>query len=582
MPGSGSTHNTRDAVRAELDRLRRYDWRGWVARSTDGAVRGVMAGLSAGELRAILRGDAPTEKPNPRYRAQVKSFILHIRPKYYQRASTWFTHTWRLGWLAVFFFIVEAITGVLLMVFYAPTPERAYGDMLNILGNVPFGPFVRDLHRLAAEGMVAVVVLHMLRVFFTGSYKGPRRFTWFIGVALLLLTLLLSFSGYLLPWDQLAYWAVTIGTSMAEAMPVIGRAVNLLLRGAVDITAGGLLRFYLLHVVLLPLVALILISVHYYKVAREHSISLPASIEEGDLDPERKRYAEERVDLIPNLLIHELMLASVVLFLMVIAVATFFHAPLESHADPQVTPLHTQAPWYFLWVQGLLKLGNLSLMGVVVPIVLFALLFAVPWIDRNPHRLASKRKVAVGVGTIACIGVLILTYMGTSRFGIETPPAQAILAELVPATDAGAVRETPWAELETAPDGTKKTYFVSYPAAWASDPQYGDKARYEFIPPLSEPLTDPDAWHVVLRDFKAKVENQPELIAPVDNEAPLATVTVQRLQPKLKWLEFTITWDELVTDASGQTVLMREMKSPAAPEVEQSVLAIHEDANYQR
>jgi ubiquinol-cytochrome c reductase cytochrome b subunit len=584
MLGTGSFNNARNAVRQELDRLRRFNWLAWAGGVVDGAVRGIMAGLSAREIRAILRGDVPTEKPNPRYKAQVKSFLLHIRPKYYQRASTWFTHTWRLGWFAVFFFVVEVVTGLLLMLFYAPTPERAYGDMLNILGNVPFGPFMRDMHRLGAEGMVAVVLLHMVRVFFTGSYKGPRRFTWFTGAVLLIVTLFLSFSGYLLPWDQLAYWAVTIGTSMAEAAPVFGKQVNLLLRGAVDIWAGGLLRFYLLHIFLLPLVAIVGISVHYYKVAREHSISLPASVEEGDMEPEERRRAEERIDLIPGLLIHEVMLASVALFLMIVAVATFFHAPLESHADPQVTPLHTKAPWYFLWLQGLLKLGDKSLMGVVVPTVIFGVLFFVPWIDRNPHRLASKRKVAIAIGLLCCVMTVILTYMGTPTFGIETPAAQDILSHLAPATDPGPLRELPWDEVQTSPGGAKKTYFVSYPPAWPSDPQYADADRYEFVTPLAQgQAAEEDEFHALLREFKSEVENEPRLIAPVDNQAPLAMVTVEQFQPKLKWVELIITWDELVKDGgTGAAKLKRETKDVPSPEVQKSVMAIHADANYHR
>jgi quinol-cytochrome oxidoreductase complex cytochrome b subunit len=257
--------------------------------------RAVLAGISPREARALLRGEAPTEKPNPRYRAQVKSFMLHIRPKFYQEGSTWFTHTFRLGLLSTFMFVIETITGLILMVFYTPSPEVAYYDMIDILSNVNLGKFMRDMHRLGAEGMVIFVTLHMVRVYFTGSYKHPRQFTWLTGVVLLLVTLFLSFSGYLLPWDQLAYWAVTIGTSMAEAAPLVGYQTNLILRGSQDISAGGLLRFYLLHVFLLPLVAIIFISVHYYKVSREHSISLPAAIEEGEAPPEKKAKPKKKI-----------------------------------------------------------------------------------------------------------------------------------------------------------------------------------------------------------------------------------------------------------------------------------------------
>lgn len=594
MDPSSRLGHFRAALEHQLEGLRRFGWRAFAADAVDGAVRGVMAGLSARELRAILRDDPPTERPNPRYKAQVKSFLLHIRPKYYQRASTWLTHTWRLGWFAVFFFLVEVFTGVVLMIFYAPTPQTAYNDMLHIMGGVPFGLFMRDMHRLGAEGMVAVVVLHMVRVYFTGSYKGPRRFTWVTGVILLLVTLVLSFSGYLLPWDQLAYWAVTIGTSMAASAPLFGEQVNLLLRGAPDIWADGLLRFYLLHVLFLPLLAILFISVHYYKVAREHSISLPAVVEEGDMEPQARRHAEERIDLLPNLLLHELMLASVALLVMVAAVATFFHAPLESHADPQVTPLHTKAPWYFLWLQGLLKLGDPALMGIVVPTIIFAVLFAVPWLDRNPHRLASRRKVAIAMGLSSTVAVLILSYMGTPGFGIETPAAQNILSHYVPDTHPGPVRETPWDQIATGPDGSRKTYFVSYPQAWAADAQYADPALYEFVVPPAPGEAPRDAFHELLLQFQADVENEPTLMAPLDGSAPLAMVTVESFTPQLKWIAFTINWDEVLTDvatgqpvtavdpATGQPVVLlkRDQRDDGRPEQQVKKLALHRDANY--
>ena len=140
-----------------------------------------MAGISPKEVRALLRGDAPTEKPNPRYRAQVKSFLLHIRPKFYQEGSTWFTHTFRLGLFSTFFFAVEVVTGLILMVYYTPSPGAAYYDMLDILSNVNLGKFIRDMHRLGAELMVISVTLHMVRVYFTGAYKHPRQFTWLTG-----------------------------------------------------------------------------------------------------------------------------------------------------------------------------------------------------------------------------------------------------------------------------------------------------------------------------------------------------------------------------------------------------------------
>jgi ubiquinol-cytochrome c reductase cytochrome b subunit len=414
----------------------------------DERVRIITAGLGLKELRAVMRGDPATERPNPRYRVHITSFLFHIRPRFYQNASTWFRSTFRLGYFSALFFLIEIITGLILMIYYVPTPAGAYESILRLESNVLFGSVLRDLHRLGAEAMVAVVALHMLRTFLTASYKKERSFTWLTGVVLLLITLFLSFSGYLLPWDQLAYWAVTIGTSMAESAPFVGEQVNLLLRGAPDIGAGGLLRFYLLHVVFVPLAGILILSVHYYKVSREHGISLPAYIEEGDIPVEEKKDATRRIDYIPNLMTHEIFLTCLTIFAMVVIVAFFYNAPLEHHADPQKTPLDTKAPWYFLWIQGMLKLGDPALMGIVLPTLIFLLLFAVPYIDRNPYRMMNKRPIAVTLGLLFVVGVLVLSYMGTPFWGIETPPAVRIVQDLAPEEGVGPLRAVPYEELE--------------------------------------------------------------------------------------------------------------------------------------
>ena len=414
----------------------------------DRRVRIITAGLSLKELRAIMRGEPATEKPNPRWKVHIISFIFHIRPKFYKQGSTIFTHTFRLGFFTVFFFIVELITGLILMIYYTPSPGEAYNSILYLMSNVPYGKMMRDIHRLAAEGMVIFSVLHMLRTYLTGSYKKDRSFTWLTGVALLLITLGLSFSGYLLTWDQLAYWAVTIGTSMAEAAPLVGTELNLLLRGAPDIGAGGLLRFYLGHIVLLPVLAALLISIHYYKVAREHGISLPSKFEDEELPKEVKAEANKRIDYIPDLLTHEAFLTSVGLFLLVLLSAFFYSAPLEHIANPIQTPLDTKAPWYFWWLQGMLKLGDKTLMGIILPTIIFGLFFAIPYIDRNPHRQAHKRPVAVALGLLTTIALIVLSYMGTPEYGIETPVATRILQDIAPEEGLGVLRAVPFDQLQ--------------------------------------------------------------------------------------------------------------------------------------
>ncbi len=427
--------------------------------------RGIFAGLSLHELRSLLRSDPPTQRPNPRYRAHVNSFLLHIRPRTYPAAATRVTHTWFLGLLAVLLFVVELVTGVLLMILYAPTPEQAYASILAITYYTPFGDLVRDIHRLAAEAMVIVVVLHMARTFVTGSYKGQRAFTWLTGALLLVVTLLLSFSGYLLPWDQLAYWAVTIGTSMAQATPLIGAELNLLLRGAAEIGADGLLRFYLLHVLLLPLAGILLLAVHYYRIARHHGISLPAAVEEGDLAPPARVAAMRKVDFLPTLFVREVVVISTALLALLAAAYYLFDAPLEQQANPFHTPLNTQAPWFFLWVQGLLKLGDKTLMGVIVPLLFFVVLAALPYLDRNPARRWQRRPVAMLLALAVTVTIGVLSYMGTATYGITLPPAVRIAETLAPEESTGALRSLPYDAL------TPGSYALNQPIAASVSPE---------------------------------------------------------------------------------------------------------------
>jgi ubiquinol-cytochrome c reductase cytochrome b subunit len=433
--------------------------RKFIFETIDDTVVRITAGLNINDVRSVLRGD-PAAKPNPRVKPHTEGFILHIRPTFYHQAVTTLYPTFRLGFLSVLFFFIEIITGAFLMVFYSPTPDSAYQSMLKILSSVPMGQFTRDIHRLSAEGMVIVVVLHMFRTYLTGSYKAPRQFTWLTGVVLLLITLGLSFTGYLLPWDQLAFWAVTIGTSMAEKAPVGGNEANLLLRGAASIGPNGLLRFYLLHVIFLPLIGLLFVFVHYYKVIR-HGHSLPPGMEAPGEDNARKVPPDKRVPFLPDIFTNELLWAGLTLAVIVVGVSFFYHAPLEHHADPLVTPLHTTAPWYFLWIQGMLKLGDPTLMGVILPTIIFLFLAIIPYIDFNPSRIYKDRKIALSLGLIVAGIVVVLTFVGTPSYGLKTAPPDEVGFFLMPPEQAGPIRSMPFGQLIAGEYDTSKTVEVA-------------------------------------------------------------------------------------------------------------------------
>jgi quinol-cytochrome oxidoreductase complex cytochrome b subunit len=388
------------------------------------------------DWRSVLRGEA-APRPNPRMRVHNNSFWYHIRPRALPEEATAWYYTVGLGWFSFYLFMVESITGLILMIFYVPSASEAYPSMVQIMTDVPLGNLMRNVHRLGAHLMVAIVTLHMMRTFLTASYKAPRQFIWVTGVILLLVTLILSFSGYLLPWDQLAYWAVTIGSSMADATPVLGDAVNKLLRGSVDVGGQTLLRFYLLHIFLLPGVAIALISVHYYAV-RKQEIS-PIHELFDNMPPTRRK-----VPFLPDQVYFEIAAIAFLTFGLIAINQFFWNATLEGHANAFVTPQHTKAPWYFLFLQGMLKVGDKFFFGLLLFGVMFAALMILPYIDRNPSRKFKDRKVALSGFVVAVVLFGFLTYAGLPFYGIQETATSELVFEWVPGEGEGKVDHVPF------------------------------------------------------------------------------------------------------------------------------------------
>ncbi len=427
----------------------------------DEVVERMTAGMNINDIRSALRGDEP-RRPNPRLTPHADGFWFHIRPSFYHAEVTHIYPTFRLGWLSTFMFVWETITGIFLMVFYTPEPDTAYGDMWNIMSNVPLGQLVRDMHRFGAEVMVLVVALHMLRTFITGSYKKPRQFTWLTGMLLLGLTLVLSFSGYLLPWDQLSYWAVTVAvsaTSAANKIPLIGsdalaQNLDLIVRGAPSIGAGGLLRFYLLHVLALPLLTGIFIFVHYYKVVL-HGHSLPPGREAIGEDTAKRVPKEERVYFTPDILTNELMWTALTTLFLVIG-SWLYDAKIEHHANPQVTPLHVVAPWYLSWSQGWLKLpiealGRPSAFWVAmfgIPALATAF-FVMPYIEVGKSRRYADRYIGLSVAMFFIAIMLVSNFMGSPKYKVRGSADQEVAQEILPQEGHSPILEVPYDQLVT-------------------------------------------------------------------------------------------------------------------------------------
>ncbi|MCH7521769.1 MAG: cytochrome b N-terminal domain-containing protein [Candidatus Marinimicrobia bacterium] len=243
--------------------------------------------------KSIFRTGIPVTR-RQRMMGILNNVFLHLHPVRLPKHAVKLKYTWCMGGLSFFLFLVLTISGILLMFYYRPTVEYAYTDIMDLSEQVPLG-IMRELHRWGAHAMVIAVWLHMFRVFMTGSYKPPREFNWVVGVLLMFLTLFLSFTGYLLPWDQLAIWAITVGSNMARATPFLGHegpGASLLAIGDINLVTmssdvrfallggrfvgeGALLRFYVLHCIGLPFIIMIFMAVHFWRVRKDGGISGP-------------------------------------------------------------------------------------------------------------------------------------------------------------------------------------------------------------------------------------------------------------------------------------------------------------------
>lgn len=223
--------------------------------------------------RSIFRHGWP-DNPLDRSLTMTSNVFFHLHPVKVSRKSLKWSYSFGLGIMAIVLFGALVFTGVLLMFYYVPSIERAYTTMKEIQLSVPLGQFTRNMHRWSAHAMVLVAVLHMARVLYTGAYKPPREFNWVIGVFLLLLTLGASFTGYLLPWDQLSYWAITVGTNIAGYAPIAGPAMREILLGGGEVGQNSIIRFYTLHIALLPLLITLLVSIHIWRVRKDGGMAV--------------------------------------------------------------------------------------------------------------------------------------------------------------------------------------------------------------------------------------------------------------------------------------------------------------------
>src|SRR6266498_144403 len=390
--------------------------------------------------------------------AVVSNFLLHWFPAKSHKPSLSWSYSFWLGTISAALLLLLTVSGLPLLFLYIPSVERAYASVKDIEYVITFGFWIRAVHRISAHLMVAVVFLHMARVFLTGAYKngsgrGQRReWNWVLGVLMLLATLFLSFTGYLLPWDQLAFWAVTVGTNIASSIPWVGPKIRELLIGGRAIEQPTLIRFYVLHVLFLPGGLATLFAYHMWRIRRDGGLARadgavtlknPAEVTPSKTktytllgvargtSPVIRASTLEAPDTTVNSVPDLIRRAAIVILGTIAAVSilsVFLRSPLEEPANALVTPNPAKAPWYFLWLQEIVtdttfKIGSFTingafLGGVLLPGALILLMTIWPWLDKSAPGSAgvwfpTSRRAQNAVFLALAFMVILLTVVGT-------------------------------------------------------------------------------------------------------------------------------------------------------------------------
>ncbi|MEJ2658604.1 MAG: cytochrome b N-terminal domain-containing protein, partial [Desulfobacterales bacterium] len=385
---------------------------------------------TSGFLRQFVRSIFPDplipKSDTERKRYLLKNLILHFRPRTVPEKTLKFSLTWGLGGMAAVLIFLQLGTGLLLKFVYVPTPLGAYKSILVLNNEVMFGLLVRNIHHWCANFLVLIAFLHMLRVFFTGAFHPPRQFTWIIGLGLLGLVLTANFTGYLLPYDQLAYWAVTVSTGMLGYIPVAGSLLQEIIRGGNEIGPATLNMFFAIHTAIVPVGLIILMAFHFWRIRKSGGLVIPRApgekIEEKSI----------RVSTVPHLLLRELVTA-LVLIAVVMVVSVSFDVPLGNSANPGLSPNPTKAPWYFAGLQELLLHLHPLFSVFIIPLILAAALMGIPYLkyETNTEGIwfvsLKGRRIALISSLIAIVavpaGILVNEYLIDFAGGLHGVPA---------------------------------------------------------------------------------------------------------------------------------------------------------------
>lgn len=343
-------------------------------------------------------------------RTYFRSFLLHFRPRSVPERTLRFSLTWGLGGTAALLVFLLLATGLMIKFVYEPFPDRAYETILYLNGSVPFGRLIRNIHWWSANLLILVVFLHLLRIFYTGAFIAPRQLNWIIGLVLFAGVILSNYTGYLLPWDQVAYWAITISTSMLDYLPGVGAGIKEWVLGGSEPGPTTLVNFYAIHTALLPALILIALPFHFWRIRKAKGLVIPRSPEEAH-DTQ-----VEMIDSMPHLIVREVAMALVVLAGILI-IAMLYNAPLDALANPGLSPNPTKAPWYFMGIQEMLMHFHPVFAVLVIPLALLAGLIWVPYIKYDTrtsgvwfasHKGRKMVLIAVFLATLVTVCAVLL------------------------------------------------------------------------------------------------------------------------------------------------------------------------------
>jgi quinol-cytochrome oxidoreductase complex cytochrome b subunit len=376
-----------------------------------------------------------TRKPADEQKAPRKYFrslLLHFRPRVVPERTLRFSLTWGLGGMSAVLIFLLFSTGLMLKFVYEPFPDRAYDSILHLQQDIPFGQLVRNIHHWSANGLLIIALLHILRVFFTGAFFAPRQFNWIIGLVLFAAIILSNFTGYLLPWDQLAFWAITISTSMLAYIPWVGQWLQRLILGGGELGPATLSNFYAIHTAVLPALLLSVLPFHFWRIRKANGLVIPRSPMEAD------DARGGKVESIPNLIVREVAVA-LVLLAVILVISMLVNAPLAAKANPGLSPNPTKAPWYFMGLQEILMHFHPVFAIFIIPLLLVSGLLSIPYINYEAKTAgvwfcSLKGRRMAFIAALTATGATVAGILADEFIisGILTGPPNIISSGLLP------------------------------------------------------------------------------------------------------------------------------------------------------